>query len=381
VTASSKAAIADRLAEARRRTYELIEPLDDEQLNRVHSPILSPLAWDLGHIANFEELWLVQTIGGREPLRGELGRLYDAIENPRKTRGELPILRDTELRAYLADVRERTLEVLDEVDISPDVGDPLLRDGFVYEMLLAHELQHQETMLQLLQLVEGYELPAALEARRTAPLPDAPGSIRVDGGEHEIGAPAYGFAYDNERPRHVVELASFEIDRTPVTNGAYIAYMETTGAEPPLYWEGDAKAGWVSAARGKREPVDPAQPVVHVSWHEADAFARWAGKRLPTEREWEAATSVVAGDGADAGLPGVGRAWEWTSSDFLAYPGFAAFPYREYSEVFFGDTYKVLRGGAWATAREVMRPSFRNWDLPQRRQVFAGFRCARDAER
>ena len=119
-SSSSKEAIADRLAEARRRTYELIEPLDDEQLNRVYSPILSPLAWDLGHIANFEELWLVQTIGEREPLHGELGRFYDAIENPRKTRGELPILRDAELRSYLADVRERTLEVLDEVDIAAD---------------------------------------------------------------------------------------------------------------------------------------------------------------------------------------------------------------------------------------------------------------------
>jgi iron(II)-dependent oxidoreductase len=383
VTAQSspKAAIADRLAEARRRTYELIEPLDDEQLNRVYSDILSPLAWDLGHIANFEELWLVRTIGGREPLRGELGRFYDAIENPRRTRGELPILRDAELRAYLADVRERTLEVLDEVDVSPDAEDPLLREGFVYEMLLAHELQHQETMLQLLQMVEGYELPAALEARRTEPLPDEPGTIRVEGGVHEIGAPPHGFAYDNERPRRTVEPAPFEIDRTPVTNGAYVAYMEATGAEPPLYWEGDAVAGWVTVARGGREPVDSSQPVVHVSWHEADAFARWAGKRLPTEEEWEVATLLAGNEGDAAGPPGSGRAWEWTSSDFLAYPGFVAFPYREYSEAFFGDTYKVLRGGAWVTARETMRPSFRNWDLPRRRQIFAGFRCARDVGR
>jgi iron(II)-dependent oxidoreductase len=138
VTANSKAAIAERLSEARARTLELIEPLDDEQLNTVYSPILSPLAWDLGHIANFEELWLVQTIGKREPMHGELGRFYDAIENPRKTRGELPILRDAELRAYMADVRERTLDVLDEVDVAPDAEDPLLREGFFYEMLLAH---------------------------------------------------------------------------------------------------------------------------------------------------------------------------------------------------------------------------------------------------
>jgi len=367
VTASSKDAIADRLAEARRRTYELIEPLDDEQLNRVYSPILSPLAWDLGHIANFEELWLVQTVGGREPLRGELGRFYDAIENPRKTRGELPILRDAELRSYLADVRERTLEVLDEVEIGNEADNALLRGGFVYEMLLAHELQHNETMLQLLQLVNGYEPPPGPAPE---PVPPGPEAIAVEGGEHEIGARPTGFAYDNERPRHSVELAPFEIDRTPATNGAYIAYMEETGAEPPLYWERDGDGGWVRTAMGRREPVDPTHPVLHVSWHEADAFARWAGKRLPSEQEWEV---------AQAGMEMVGQAWEWTSSDFLAYPGFEPFPYREYSEVFFGDTYKVLRGGAWATSRDVMRPSFRNWDLPQRRQIFSGFRCARDA--
>jgi iron(II)-dependent oxidoreductase len=372
-SSSSKEAIADRLAEARRRTYELIEPLDDEQLNRVYSPILSPLAWDLGHIANFEELWLVQTIGEREPLHGELARFYDAIENPRKTRGELPILRDTELRSYLADVRERTLEVLDAVDIAADADDPLLREGFVYELLLAHEQQHNETMLQLLQLVDGYEPLRESDTGPSAePAPPGPEMVAVEAGEYLVGAPATGFAYDNERPRHAVTLASFEIDRTPVTNGAYVAYMEATGAEPPLYWEGDARAGWVSIARGRRDPVDLAQPAIHVSWHEADAFARWAGKRLPSEQEWE-----VAADRLHA----VGQVWEWTRSDFVAYPGFKAFPYREYSEVFFGDEYKVLRGGSWATDRAVMRPSFRNWDLPQRRQIFSGFRCARDVGR
>jgi iron(II)-dependent oxidoreductase len=369
VTPSSKEAIAERLAEARLRTLELIQPLDDEQLNRVYSPILSPLAWDLGHIANFEELWLVQTIGGRKSLHGELGRFYNAIENPRKTRGELPILRDAELRSYLADVRERTLEVLGEVEVDPDAEDPLLREGFVYELLLAHEQQHNETMLQLLQMVDGYEPLDAVEAGPSAPPESGSEMVVVAGEEHEIGAPAYGFAYDNERARHAVELGPFEIDRTPVTNAAYLRFMEETDAEPPLYWEaGDG--GWVQTTRGRRDPIDPAHPVLHVSWHEADSFARWAGKRLPTEQEWEV---------AHPSLQGVGQAWEWTSSDFLAYPGFEAFPYREYSEAFFGDTYKVLRGGSWATDRNVMRPSFRNWDLPKRRQIFAGIRCARDA--
>ena len=382
MTANSKAAIGERLAEARERTLALVEPLDDEQLNTVYSPLLSPLAWDLGHIANFEELWLVQTIGGREPMDGELGRFYDAIENPRVTRGELPILRDAELRAYMADVRDRTLDVLEGVEIGAGVEDPLLRDGFVYEMLLAHELQHNETMLQLLQLVDGYELPPAIEAERELVVPLSPISrqrnhgtapaaetVAIAAGEYEIGAPDRGFAYDNERPRHTVELAAFEIDRTPAGNGAYIAFMEETGTEPPLYWDRDGDR-WVDTARGRREPIDPAVPVIHVSWQQADAFARWAGKRLPTEFEWEAARPQ---------LDGLGHGWEWTSSDFLAYPGFEAFPYREYSEVFFGDEYKVLRGSSWATHPRVARPSFRNWDLPQRNQIFSGIRCARDA--
>jgi iron(II)-dependent oxidoreductase len=369
VTANSKAAIAGRLAEARERTLALVEPLDDEQLNTVYSPILSPLAWDLGHIANFEELWLVQTIAEREPMHGELGRFYDAIENPRKTRGELPILRDAELRAYMGDVRERTLDVLESVDLSPDAGDPLLREGFVYEMLLAHELQHNETMLQLLQLVDGYESPVVDAAIAVEPGADGPEMIAATAGEYSVGAPERGFAYDNERSRHTVELTAFEIDRTPVSNGAYAEFMEATGAEAPLYWERDGE-GWVSTAMGRRAPLDPAHPVVHVSWDQASAYAGWAGKRLPSEFEWEAARPR---------LEGVGHAWEWTSSDFLAYPGFAAFPYREYSEAFFGDEHKVLRGGSWATHADVARPSFRNWDLPQRRQIFSGLRCARDA--
>jgi gamma-glutamyl hercynylcysteine S-oxide synthase len=366
VTANSKAAIAEALSEARACTFELIEPLDDAQLNTVYSPILSPLAWDLGHIANFEELWLVQTIADRDPLHGELGRLYDAIENPRKTRGELPILRDAELRAYMADVRERTLEVLDSVEISPDADDPLLREGFVYELLLAHEHQHNETMLQLLQMVDGYE---PLRPVGTSSVEGATSEMAaIDGGAHSIGAPPSGFAYDNERPRHEVDLSLFEIDRTPVTNAAYAEFVEETGAEPPLYWEREG-SGWASTAMGGRAAVEPDHPVVHVSWEEADAYARWAGKRLPTELEWEASRGE---------LGSTGQVWEWTSSDFRAYPGFEAFPYREYSEVFFGEEYKVLRGSSWATHPRVARPTFRNWDLPQRRQIFSGLRCARD---
>ncbi len=392
-----KQSIAERLDEARRHTLKLIEPLSHEQLNRVYSPILSPLIWDLGHIANFEELWLVRDIGGREPLRGDLGELYDAIEQPRKIRGELPILRADEVRPYMEGVRERTLEVLDEIELDPE--NRLLADGFVYEMLLAHEHQHNETMMQLLQMVESYEPVEVDPGPAAEAVADGPEMVEVEGGGYEIGAGPDGFAYDNERPRHRVEVAPFAIDRTPVTNAAYLEFLEETGAEPPMYWERDGDGGWVRTAMGRTEPVDPGLPVIHVSWDEADAFARWAGKRLPTEIEWEVAAAgadrdranldqlsfgcAPAGAYADAAtdcgaVQMLGDVWEWTSSDFTAYPGFEPFPYPEYSEVFFGDTYKVLRGGAWAARRDVIRPSFRNWDNAERRQIFAGVRCASD---
>jgi gamma-glutamyl hercynylcysteine S-oxide synthase len=390
--------IADRLAEARERTLELVEPLSEEQLNRVYSPILSPLAWDLGHIANFEELWLVQTIGDREPMRGELGRLYDAIENPRKIRNELPILRGPELRSYMAGVRDRTLDVLDGLDLET-TDDPLLRDGFVYELIVAHEHQHNETMLQLLQMVESYEPVRRDPGPASEPVPDGPEMVLVEGGPVEIGAGPAGFAYDNERPRHTVELEPFWIGRTPVTNAAFAQFVDETGAEPPKYWERDGEGGWVRTTMGKTEAVDPALPVIHVDWHQADAFARWAGKRLPTEFEWEAAAQgadreranldqvafgcAPAGAYADApadcgAVQMLGDVWEWTSSDFEGYPDFEAFPYAEYSEVFFGPEHKVLRGGAWAARRDVIRTSFRNWDLPERAQIFSGLRYVRE---
>ena len=330
-------------------------------------------------------------------MHGELGRFYDAIENPRAIRNELPILRGEELRTYLKQVRERALDVLETIELG-SADEPLLAGGFVYEMLIAHEHQHNETMLQLIQMVDGYE-PVEVERPATT-APDAGEEmVFVEGGGVEIGAAPHGFAYDNERPLHTARLDPFWIDRAPVTNGAYAEFVGDTGADPPLYWERDAGGSWMRTAMGRAEPLDPAEPVIHVSWHEADAFARWAGKRLPTELEWEAAAvgadperanldqlafgcvpAPVEGDCADCGaVRMLGDVWEWTSSHFTAYPGFSAFPYPEYSEVFFGDSYKVLRGGAWATRRNVIRTSFRNWDLPERRQIFAGLRCARDA--
>jgi gamma-glutamyl hercynylcysteine S-oxide synthase len=316
------------LERVRRRTLALVAHLAPADLERVLDPLMSPLTWDLAHIAAYEDLWLCHRHGGRPLLHPELAAMYDAFETPRAVRGDLPLLDTDGATGYLERVRERSLYVLAEQGPG---------DGTLVELVLRHELQHTETMRQtmaLAGLLPPGEPPAAPAGE--------PGWVELPGGTFAIGAGPEGFAYDNERPRHAVDVPAFAIARRPVTN-----------------------AEW-GTTRG-----DPDAPVCHVSWHEADEFARAAGARLPTEAEWEKAFTAGA-------LDATGYVWEWTSSPFGGYPGFAAHPYREYSEVFFGDRYRVLRGGSWATDRRVATPTFRNWDLPERRQIFAGLRLARD---
>ena len=271
---------------------------------------------------------------------------------------------------------------------------------YIVEMLLQHEHQHNETMLQTLQLAE----PGVYAPRRTRPSgAAAAGSVAVAARPAEIGFEGDDFAYDNERPRHRVELAAYRIDRAPVTNTRFLEFVadggyqrrelwskegwalrESEGWERPLYWTADGGERRFDSI----EPLAGDLPVMHVSWFEADAYARWRGARLPTEAEWEHAASLFepergALDQLDFGPgpagPFVGDCWEWTASEFGGYPGFEAYPYAEYSEIFFGEGYRVLRGASWATRPSVARPTFRNWDHPQRRQIFAGFRCAEDA--
>ncbi len=357
------------LDEARRRTLRLVAHLDDRELERAHSPIMSPLVWDLAHIAAYEDLWLAHRHAGLELLRPDLAELYDAFETPRSRRGEAQLLDASEARAYLEAVRERVALALARDGVG--VG-----DGVITELVVRHELQHSETMRQTLALA-GL-LPPGEPSLRS--LTGEEGWLELPAGAFLMGAPpasgAEGFAYDNERPRHLARTGAFRVARRPVTNASWLRFSEGGGYERREWWS-DEGWSWKEEYDITHHPSVAAghsqAPVCHVSWFEADAFARAHDARLPTEAEWErAATSE------QPGLEGIGQVWEWTASHFGGYPGFVAFPYREYSEVFFGEDYLVLRGGSWATHPRVASPTFRNWDYPLRRQIFAGVRLARD---
>jgi len=384
-TADPRVIVAE-LERARRRTEQVLAPLSAEQLTRQVSPLMSPLVWDLAHIGHFEELWLLREFGGQPPVRVEHDDVYDAFAHERSERAELPLLAPAAAQAFVADIRRRVLEALDEVQLDND--DPLLGGGFIFGMVIQHEFQHIETMTQTQQL-GGFPGPSP----GAPPQVRAEGDVLVKAGPFTLGAGDDEFwAYDNERPAHEVSPPAFRIERGLVTNAEYArfveaggyrdraawseegwAWLEPEGAEAPLFWN-RTDAGFQRRRFDAIEPVPAREPVQHVSWYEADAYARWAGKRLPTEAEWEKAARV-AGEQLEHLQ---GAVWQWTSSHFTPYPGFRAFPYREYSEVFFGDDYHVLRGGSWITDPTVARPTFRNWDYPQR-QIFSGIRCARDA--
>jgi iron(II)-dependent oxidoreductase len=414
---SPESEVARRLADVRSRTEMIVDGLSDDVL--VHAPrsFVSPPVWDLGHIAAFEELWVWCRAAGGTTMYPDLQSAYDAFETPRPVRTQIRLLDPHDARCYLDATRARTIEVLDGRREATDAD--LVAGGFVFDLVAAHEAQHAETMIQEFVLggVVVGAVPVVPEA--TAPPTGSPFEvIEVPATRATLGAGADGFAYDCERPQHTVELAPFAIARDPVSCAQFAAFIDDggysrdalwspagrewrdrEGITAPAYWEPDGGGWWIGRDLAGVRPVIPDAPVCNISWYEADAYSRWLGARLPSEAEWELAcrgTPVdaranlglrhsgpravgFAGIQSDIGCRGmIGDVWEWTSTEFAGYPGFRAHPYREYSEVFFGSGYRVLRGGSFATQSHVASTTFRNWDLPERRQIFAGMRVAWD---
>jgi gamma-glutamyl hercynylcysteine S-oxide synthase len=414
-------ALALDLERARSRTLSLTD-LDDDELTRVHHPLMGPLVWDLAHVGQQEDLWLLRSgdLGREAVLPEEVDRLYDAFLHPRAERPTLPLLSPARSRVFIAEVRGR---VLDQLEAAEEL--------FPYAMVVQHEQQHDETMLATHQLRDGVPL---LGRGRELPVGRivVPDSVLVPAGEFVLGVDADDepWSLDNERPSHVVDLPAFRIARLPVTNAQWLAFIDDGGYDRSIWW---SDAGWQHrrdeglerprfwSPDGSRrrfglvEHIPPDEPVQHVCFYEAEAFAAWSGARLPTEVEWEKAcawdpvlgrrrrwpwgdappTCDRANLGGEALRPApvgaypagasaygveqlIGDVWEWTSSRFTAWPGFRPMLYSTYSEPFFGQELMVLRGGSWAVGATSIRPSFRNWDLPIRRQIFSGLRLAWD---
>ena len=418
--------LARELTTARDRTLRLVD-FDDAELGRQYDPLMSPLVWDLAHIGWQEELWLLRGNNPDRPglLEPQVERCYDAFVNSRASRVNLPLLSPSDARRYCSTVRNKVFDALDNLN-NDDTG-------FTFGLVISHENQHDETMLQALNLRSG---PPLLD--RGSVLPSgragvAGESVLVPGGEFVLGVDAVSepHSLDNERDAHVVDLPAFRIGRVPVTNGEWRHFIDDGGYQQQRWW---SERGWTHRQEagltapqfwnldgtrtrfGHIEEIPADEPVQHVTYFEAEAYAAWAGARLPTEVEWEkaAAWDPVAGKrrrfpwgaseptehlvnlGGDALRPApvgaypagasaygaeqmLGDVWEWTSSPLRPWPGFTPMLYEQYSQPFFDGDYKVLRGGSWAVASSILRPSFRNWDHPIRRQIFSGVRLAWDA--
>lgn len=415
-----KESIRERMTKVRERTLHLLDHVPDEFLNRRVHRFYSPIGWHFGHVGRTEECWVCGEALGLPPLDPALDFLYtDRPDNPKDARVAVPGREAT--LAYLAATRERVLAALDAADVADP--SPLLRDGYAWEFALQHECQHQETICEMLQLI-GLQQPA----QPFSPIPWVSdlGSEMVNfaGGTFLMGCDD-PIAYDNEREPHEVTVAPFRLARTPVTafewsrfidNGGYTrrelwsddgwVWRNSEGATKPEYWIA-TNDGWGYVGPCGSRAIHPDEPVSSVSWHEAEAYARWAGRRLPSEDEWEFAAGSSRypwGDDAPtsrharhameswgpapvgshapsaSGLFDVaGNVWEWTSSLFRPYPGFVAYPYDGYSKDHMNGPHRVCRGGSWATAGPILRRTFRNWYVPGYRQGFLGLRLADDA--
>jgi iron(II)-dependent oxidoreductase len=424
--------LAETMQSARQRTLELIDGLTQAQLMGPRLPTVNPLLWEIGHVAWFHEYFVLRREYGRRPMLERGDQLYDSIAIAHDRRWDLPLYSLADMQDYMARVLDALLSRLPK-------GATSERDSFLYQFTTFHEDMHDEAFTWARQTL-AYPTPAFVPDRppRMGRPVEGPldGDAAIPGGTFAMGSlPEAPFLFDNEKWAHLVAVAPFRLARAPVTNAAFAAFVEDGGygkpalwcqdgwawrqaadAAHPVYWQPDRSGGWRLRRFDRWEPLPPDQPVVHVNWYEANAWCRWAGRRLPTEAEWEFAATMrpgpdgrlgkarypwgdappapdranldgfalgcvdvaghAAGDNAWGCRQLLGNVWEWTAEMFGPFPGFSPDDYKEYSEPLFGQT-RVLRGGAWMTRSRMVTATYRNYFGPERRDIFAGFRtCA-----
>ena len=424
----------DSLREARQRTLALVADLNDEQLIGPRLETVNPLLWEIGHVAWFQEYWVLRHLNGRAPILPDGDALYDSAKVAHETRWDIPLLSRARVLAYMQGVLDR---VIDRYGVAEELD----KDAtYFLSLVLFHEDMHDEAFGYTRQTL-GYPQPefesGNNDSQQRADFGDL-GDALIPGGRFLLGSlPDRPFTFDNEMDAHEVQLETFSISRTAVSNAEFAAFVsdrsyerrelwsaagwqwrQLADARHPVYWQRDGNK-WLRRNFDQLVPLQDHLPVLHVNWFEADAFCRWAKRRLPTETEWEMAASaepttdgggiserkrrfpwgdkapdpnlanldwqaggcidvraLPASDSAFGCRQMVGNVWEWTASDFTPYPGFVDGPYKEYSAPWFGD-HKVLRGGCWTTRSRLIHNAYRNFYQPHRRDVWAGFRtCA-----
>ena len=414
--------IEKRFAAARAQTLEIFELTDEAALRQSPGFGFRPILWHLAHLGTFEEYWLLQKIGGQNPLNESFQRIFDPIKTPRENSTDLPT--KTEMLQYLTQIRENVRGVLDGFDFAAE--DALLRDGYIFDLVHQHELQHQETLAYLFHLLPPSVKSQSPKSKVQSPKSDLKfignAAIEIPAGNFTIGANLSNFVYDNEMPAHERFIPAFELDRCLTTNGEFAEFIAEQGysrkefwsaegwqfrakenLECPLYWQKHDKDWTIRTMFAEKSLRDLTEfPVYGLSFYEAEAYADYRGKRLPTEFEWEkaAAENTPQLENCNFGwrfgettpvnyfeqqnltetfADLSGNLWEWTASDFAAYPDFRAFPYEDYSEIWFDGDHKVLKGGSFVTSPEILRKTFRNFFRRQFRIAFAGIRLAADA--
>ncbi|MGI9104825.1 MAG: SUMF1/EgtB/PvdO family nonheme iron enzyme [Pyrinomonadaceae bacterium] len=432
--------IAEMFETTRAATLALFDVVArEEDLHQSPGGGFRPIIWHLAHIGVFEAYWILQQVKGDAAPDARYERIFDPIATPRENSVDLPTRR--EMEDYLARVRRSMLDYL-EASICDETAPPLLRDRYIFHLVLEHERQHQETLAYLLHMLDPAKKrqpavpgePVAISLPAAAPARDM---VAVSAGEFQRGAPWKMFVYDNELPAHTLFVPTFKIDRLLTTNEEYAHFIAEGGYERrewwsaegwqwrerenwtcPLYWSPGLEVGhkWRARTMFDEGEFKPQHPVAGVSWYEAQAYARFMKKRLPTEAEWEKAASweahaqrkrlfawgdmkpspahgnfnlrhwdttavgsFPAGASAYGCLDMTGNVWEWTGDPFAGYENFTPYPYPEYSETWFDGDHRVLKGGSWATHPTLLRTSFRNFFRRHFRIAFSGIRCAADA--